>query len=101
MGAASERLPIVIDGFICTAAAVLAIALSPTSKEYMFFAHSSAENGYPVVLKNLNVRPMLNLDMCLGEGTGAALAMSILDAAVNLFHQMSTFEQAEVCRKKE
>lgn len=101
MGAASERLPIVIDGFICTAAAVLAIALSARSKEYMFFAHSSAENGYPMILENLNIRPILNLEMRLGEGTGAALAMSILDSGVNLFHQMSTFEQAEVSRKKE
>jgi len=101
IGAASEKIPVVMDGYICTAAAALAIALSSKSKEYMFFAHSSAENGYQVVLKNLNVRPILNLEMRLGEGTGAALAMFILDSAVNLFRKMPTFEQAEVSRKKE
>jgi nicotinate-nucleotide--dimethylbenzimidazole phosphoribosyltransferase len=101
LGAASERIPIVVDGFICTAAAALAIALSSTAKEYMFFAHCSAENGCTLVLNNLNVRPILSLDMRLGEGTGAALAMSLLDSAVKLFREMPTFEQAEVSRKKE
>ena len=101
LGAASERIPVVIDGFICTAASALAISLSPKCKDYMFFAHCSAEGGYPWILNRLNVRSILDLQMRLGEGTGAALAMMILDSAVNLYREMPTFEQAEVSRKKE
>jgi nicotinate-nucleotide--dimethylbenzimidazole phosphoribosyltransferase len=101
LGAASKKIPVVIDGFICTAAAAIAIALAPASREYLFFAHASAEIGYANVLQQLNVEPILNLGMRLGEGTGAALAMAIIDSAVNLFVEMPTFEQAEVSRKKE
>jgi nicotinate-nucleotide--dimethylbenzimidazole phosphoribosyltransferase len=101
LGAASKRIPVVIDGFICSAAAAIAIALAPACKEFLFFAHASAEMGYGTVLQHLDVAPILNLGMRLGEGTGAALAMGIIDAAINLFVEMPTFEQAEVSRKKE
>jgi nicotinate-nucleotide--dimethylbenzimidazole phosphoribosyltransferase len=101
LGAASKRIPVVIDGFICTAAAAIAIALAPACSPFLFFAHASAEMGYATVLQHLNVDPILNLEMRLGEGTGAALAMGIIDSAVNLFREMPTFEQAEVSRKKE
>jgi nicotinate-nucleotide--dimethylbenzimidazole phosphoribosyltransferase len=101
LGAASKRIPVVIDGFICTAAATIAIALAPACREFLFFAHASAERGYGTVLQHLHVEPILDLQMRLGEGTGAALAMGIIDSAVNLFREMPTFEQAEVSRKKE
>ncbi|MCI0605571.1 nicotinate-nucleotide--dimethylbenzimidazole phosphoribosyltransferase [bacterium] len=101
IGAASERIPIVIDGFICSSAAAISVALAPVSKEYMFFGHASAENGYGIVLQHLDVKPILDLDMRLGEGTGAALAFGIIQSAVDLFREMPTFEQAEVSRKKE
>ncbi|MCI0411273.1 nicotinate-nucleotide--dimethylbenzimidazole phosphoribosyltransferase [bacterium] len=101
LGAAASWLPVVVDGFICTAAAAIAMALVPPCREYMFFAHDSAEMGYRNVLQHLNVEPILNLEMRLGEGTGAALAMGIIDSAVSLFREMPTFEQADVSRKKE
>jgi nicotinate-nucleotide--dimethylbenzimidazole phosphoribosyltransferase len=101
LGAASERIPIVIDGFICTAAAALAISLCFNAKNYMFFSHCSAENGYVWIQNRMDFRPILDLRMRLGEGTGAALAMMIVDSAVKLFREMPTFDQAEVSRKKE
>ncbi|MCI0442480.1 nicotinate-nucleotide--dimethylbenzimidazole phosphoribosyltransferase [bacterium] len=101
LGAASKRIPFVIDGYICTAAASIAIALGPASKEYMFFAHNSSEGGYKTILEYLKVKPILDLDMRLGEGTGAALAMEMIQSAADLFREMPTFEQAEVSRKTE
>jgi nicotinate-nucleotide--dimethylbenzimidazole phosphoribosyltransferase len=99
LGAASNRIPVVIDGYICTASAAIACALAPLSAEYMFFAHNSAEQGYKFALERLKVKPILDLEMRLGEGTGAAIAMDILQSALDLFREMPTFEQAEVSRK--
>ncbi len=90
------RLPIVVDGFVATAAAAVAFAIDPSSKQTCFFAHSSAEKAHALVLKHLNVTPILALEMRLGEGTGAALAMHILDAAARLLCEMATFESAGV-----
>jgi nicotinate-nucleotide--dimethylbenzimidazole phosphoribosyltransferase len=99
LGGAHERIPTIVDGFICTAAAAIAIQISPQCKDYLFFSHESAEKGYKNVLRRLDVQPILNLGMRLGEGTGAAMAMQILDSAVALFREMPTFEQAEVSQQ--
>jgi nicotinate-nucleotide--dimethylbenzimidazole phosphoribosyltransferase len=99
IGGASEGIATLVDGFICTAAAAVAIQVSPRCKDYLFFSHASAERGYSQVLERLHLQPLLNLEMRLGEGTGAALAMQILDSAVALFRDMPTFEEAEVSRE--
>src|SRR5262245_29675516 len=99
LGGAAEGIATLVDGFICTAAAAVAIHLSPHCKDYLFFSHASAERGYAKVLDRLQVQPLLDLGMRLGEGTGAAMAMQIFDSAIALFRQMPTFEEAEVSRE--
>jgi nicotinate-nucleotide--dimethylbenzimidazole phosphoribosyltransferase len=90
---------VVIDGFIATAAACIAYALCPPAKAYFIFAHLSAEQGHARVLEMLRVRPLLNLEMRLGEGTGAVLGMSLVEAAVRLLSEMATFSEAGVSGK--
>lgn len=99
LGAAARRLPVVVDGFIATAAAVVARGFYPPICDHLFFGHRSAEGGHPLVLEALGVRPILQLDMRLGEGTGAVLAMSVICTALELYHQMATFAQAGVSSK--
>jgi nicotinate-nucleotide--dimethylbenzimidazole phosphoribosyltransferase len=99
LAAAASDLPIVIDGFIATAAAAIARRISPGACDYMFFGHRSAEGGHSTVLESLGARPILDLGMRLGEGTGAALAMKAIESALTLFHQMATFTSAGVSRK--
>ncbi|MBV8774875.1 MAG: nicotinate-nucleotide--dimethylbenzimidazole phosphoribosyltransferase [Deltaproteobacteria bacterium] len=99
LGAAAEKLPIVVDGFIATAAALAAERIRPGLSEYMFFGHRSAEGGHSLVLELLGVRPILDLGMRLGEGTGAALAMKTIESALELFHHMATFTSAGVSGK--
>ncbi len=101
LGAASHHIPIVIDGFISGAAALIAAALSPELKEYLIAAHVSAEKGHPILLKHLGLKPLLNLDMRLGEGTGAALGIFICEAAARILAEMSTFSQAGVSERTE
>lgn len=84
LGAASMRRVVLVDGFISTAAALAAIRLVPATLDYCVFAHGSAERGHPLMLRTLGVRPLLDLDLRLGEGTGAALAAPLLVAAANL-----------------
>lgn len=84
LGAASKRRPVVVDGFISTAAALLAVRLSPATRDYCVFAHRSAEKGHDIALDALSARPLLDLGMRLGEGTGALLAIPILRAAGRL-----------------
>jgi len=98
IGAAIEKIGAVVDGFICTAAAAIALRLSPLIRQYLFFGHCSAERGSGLVFEKLDVQPLLQLDMRLGEGTGAALAMRLFDDAIALYDQMPTFEQASVSR---
>jgi nicotinate-nucleotide--dimethylbenzimidazole phosphoribosyltransferase len=98
LGAASLRKPVVLDGFIATAAALIAHALSPHASGYMIAGHRSAEGGHDIMLRHLNKRPLLDLDMRLGEGTGAALSFPILDAAVRVLTEVRTFEEASVSR---
>jgi nicotinate-nucleotide--dimethylbenzimidazole phosphoribosyltransferase len=99
LGAAACRVPVVVDGFIATAAAAVADRIFPGLTARSFFSHRSAEGGHRIALEHLRVRPLLDLDMRLGEGTGAALAISIIQAALALFHQMATFDSAGVAEK--
>jgi nicotinate-nucleotide--dimethylbenzimidazole phosphoribosyltransferase len=84
LGAASMRRVVLVDGFISTAAALAAVRLVPAALDYCVFAHGSAERGHPAMLQALGARPLLDLDLRLGEGTGAALAAPLLVAAANL-----------------
>jgi nicotinate-nucleotide--dimethylbenzimidazole phosphoribosyltransferase len=96
LGAAARRVPVVIDGFISGAAAVIAAALAPGVREYLIAAHASAEAGHPAMLKYLGLRPLLDLEMRLGEGTGAALGIIIAEAAARTLNEMATFAEAGV-----
>jgi nicotinate-nucleotide--dimethylbenzimidazole phosphoribosyltransferase len=96
IGAASLGIPVVSDGFISGAATLAALRLAPAVRPWVFASHRSAEPGHRVVLEALGLRPVLQLDMRLGEGTGGALAMEIMDAACAVMSGMATFEQAGV-----
>jgi len=99
MGGAAKRVPVVIDGFISGAAALLAARLGPRVKPYLIAAHQSVEIGHRVILDQLGLRPLLDLDLRLGEGTGAALAFHLLEAAARLLDEMATFVEAGVSDK--
>ena len=99
LGAAARRVPVVTDGFIATAAAVLAARLCPASSGYLFASHRSTEPGHAYLLAILEQEPLLDLGMRLGEGTGAALAMKLIQAAVAAFTRMATFAAAGVSNK--
>jgi len=96
LGAAEQGVCVVTDGFISGAATLAAVRLCPDSIEYVFPSHLSVEPGHRVVLSSLNLKPVLELDMRLGEGTGAALAMGIIDAASAMLSGMATFAEAGV-----
>ena len=100
LGAAAHHVPVVIDGFISGAAALIATELSPSLKNYLIAAHLSAESGHKVLLQYLGLTPLLKLEMRLGEGTGAALGMAIVEAAVKTLAQMATFSEAGVTKEK-
>ncbi len=101
LGAASLGLPVVVDGFISTAGALIAYALNPSVRDYMFAAHNSQEVGHRVMLEHMGLRPILDLDLRLGEGTGAALAMTIIDAGLKIYREMATFDEAGVTGEKQ
>jgi nicotinate-nucleotide--dimethylbenzimidazole phosphoribosyltransferase len=101
IGGAAGRVPIVVDGFISTAAALLAVAIEPKIKGYLFAGHISEEKGHRRALEYLGLEPLLDLRMRLGEGTGAALAIPIIEAGVKILAQMATFEEAGVSRGPE
>jgi nicotinate-nucleotide--dimethylbenzimidazole phosphoribosyltransferase len=96
LAAAQHRLVIVVDGFICTAAAALAVAIAPDVYGYLIVGHHSVEPGHKLLLERLKLTPILNLNMRLGEATGAVLAMPILESAMALYLQMATFASAGV-----
>lgn len=96
LAAAEEKMHIVVDGFICTAAAIAAIKINANVKDYMIFAHCSGEQGHQKMLAHLEVTPLLDLGLRLGEGTGAALALPLIQASVNFYNEMASFAQAEV-----
>ncbi|TPH15732.1 nicotinate-nucleotide--dimethylbenzimidazole phosphoribosyltransferase [Litorilituus lipolyticus] len=96
LAAAQENMHILVDGFICTAAALVAIQINPTVKDYMIFAHCSGEKGHIKMLEWLEVEPLLNIGLRLGEGTGAALALPLIQASAAFYNEMASFEQADV-----
>ncbi len=99
LGAAANRIPVVIDGFISTAGALVAYCIEPKTKDYMFAAHNSVEIGHKAMLDKIGLRPILDLDLRLGEGTGAALAMLIIEAGLKIYKEMATFGEAGVSEK--
>ncbi|MBI4834912.1 MAG: nicotinate-nucleotide--dimethylbenzimidazole phosphoribosyltransferase [Planctomycetes bacterium] len=99
LAGAAHRVPVVIDGFISTAAAMLAVKLAPKSKDFLISSHCSAENGHKCALEYMGMRPLLDLNMRLGEGTGAALAMSLAESAIRIMTEMATFDSAGVAKK--
>jgi nicotinate-nucleotide--dimethylbenzimidazole phosphoribosyltransferase len=96
VGCAFHRIPIVVDGFISTAGAMIAVSLNPEIKGYLFAAHQSVEVGHRFMWEYIGQKPIFNLSLRLGEGTGAALAMSVIEAAVKVFNEMATFTEAGV-----
>ncbi len=96
LAAAAHRIPVVVDGFISGAAALIAYELSPEIKDYLIASHLSVEAGHRAILDHIGIEPLFNLNMRLGEGTGATLGMSIVDASCKLLCEMATFEEAGV-----
>jgi len=96
IGAAADRIPVVIDGFISTAGALIAYCIEPNTRDYMFAAHNSVEIGHRAMLGKIGLQPILDLDLRLGEGTGAALAMLIIEAGLRTYKEMATFDGADV-----
>jgi len=99
LGAVARRVPIVIDGFISGAAALLAYELAPVIQPHLIAAHRSVEVGHRVILDHLRLEPLFDLDLRLGEGTGATLGMSLCVAASKILTEMATFGEAEVSER--
>ncbi len=96
LGSARHRLPLIVDGFIASASAVVATGIHPAVREYLFLGHKSDERGHAVFVERFGLRPILDLGMRLGEGTGAVLAMGVVEAAVRVYNEMATFASAGV-----
>jgi nicotinate-nucleotide--dimethylbenzimidazole phosphoribosyltransferase len=101
LAAAAYRIPVVVDGFIATAAALIACALAPQARDFMLAGHRSAEPGHDAALAHLGLKPLLDLNMRLGEGTGAVLSMNLIEAAARTLGEMATFGEAGVSEKSE
>jgi nicotinate-nucleotide--dimethylbenzimidazole phosphoribosyltransferase len=101
LGAAQQEIPLLVDGFISTAAAAIAFAIAPQVRSYLFAGHQSEEPGHRVLLEYIGLRPILSLNMRLGEGTGAVLAVPIVESAMHLYNEMETFASAGVSEAKE
>ena len=100
LGCAANRIPVVIDGFISTAGALIANAIEPKSSAYMIPSHSSVEKGHRIALEYLGLKALFDFDMRLGEGTGAAIGISIAEAAVKILNEMATFSSAGVSTER-
>jgi len=100
LAASAHRIPVVIDGFISGAAALIAYELNPKIRDYLIASHLSVESGHRAVLEHLGIEPLFNLNMRLGEGTGAALGISLVDASCKILREMATFEEAGVSEKE-
>lgn len=96
IGAAKNRLPVVIDGYISAVAALVAYMLAPDSVDYMFASHKSWEKGYDHAIRALGLSPFLSLNMRLGEGSGCPIAFEVIKGACNVMNNMATFEEAEI-----
>lgn len=99
LGAASRRTPVVVDGFISSAGALAAMKIAPAVADVLLFSHLSKEQGHRQVMQTMGIRPILDLDLRLGEGTGAALAMQLVDASLKIYGEMATFSSASVSGK--
>jgi len=100
LAGAFHGYPVVIDGFISTAGALIAHALCPYATDYLFAGHCSEEPGHGIMLRHLKLEPILDLEMRLGEGTGGALAMSVMEGALRVFNDVLTFEEAGIAGKE-
>jgi nicotinate-nucleotide--dimethylbenzimidazole phosphoribosyltransferase len=96
VGAAARRIPVVVDGFISSAAAAIACTLEPKVRQFLFAGHRSSEPGHAALLEIIGDAPLLDLQMRLGEGTGAALAMNVIEVAAKIYDEMATFSSAGV-----
>jgi len=96
LGAAARRLPVVLDGFITGSAALVAAGLCPLVQDYLIAGHRSTEPGHAFLLRHLDLQPLLDLDLRLGEGTGAVLALNLVEASLRILREMATFEDAGV-----
>ncbi|MCG2789754.1 MAG: nicotinate-nucleotide--dimethylbenzimidazole phosphoribosyltransferase [Actinomycetia bacterium] len=101
LGCAARRVPVVIDGFISGAGALIAESIAPKCRDYMIASHCSVEKGHKIMLEKLGMKPLFNFDMRLGEGTGAALGISIAQASMKILNEMATFGEAGVSQKNE
>ena len=99
LGAVAARVPVVLDGFIAGAAALIAVGLQPLCRGYLIASHRSVEQGHRVILDHLGLKPLLDLELRLGEGTGACLGMDLVCAAIKIYTEMATFGEAGVSEK--
>ncbi|MFC2140407.1 nicotinate-nucleotide--dimethylbenzimidazole phosphoribosyltransferase [Candidatus Auribacterota bacterium] len=100
LAAAKNRVPIVVDGFISASAALLAYTLEHKVKDYLLGSHNSVEQGHKAIMNFMGIKPLFDLGLRLGEGTGAAIAMGIIEASLKILNEMATFESAGVSDKK-
>ncbi len=100
LGGAALGKPILLDGFITTAAALIAVKIEPTLKDYLIASHLSNEQGHQLALRSLGISPLLELNLRLGEGTGACLAMGMVEASIKILDEMDTFEKAGVTKSQ-
>jgi nicotinate-nucleotide--dimethylbenzimidazole phosphoribosyltransferase len=101
LGAAARRIGIVIDGFICTAGAAVACAIAPDARGAIFAGHLSQEPGHRALLDHMQLKPLVQLDMRLGEGTGAVLTFPLIESAIRIYNEMATFSSAGVSEATE
>ena len=99
LGAATARVPVVLDGFIAGAAALIAVGLQPRCRDYVIASHRSVERGHQAILDHLGLKPLFDLDLRLGEGTGACLGMSLVQASIKILTEMATFDEAGVSQR--
>ncbi len=99
LGAAAARVAVVLDGFITGAAALIAVGLQPLCREYLIASHRSVERGHHAILEHLGLKPLFDLDLRLGEGTGACLGMGIVQASIKILIEMATFDEANVSQR--
>jgi len=99
LGAAACRIPVVLDGFISGAAALIATGLQPLCREYLIASHLSVEQGHQAVVNQLGLKPLFDLELRLGEGTGACLGIGLVQAGIKILGQMATFDEAGVSKQ--
>ena len=100
LGAAAQKIPVVVDGFISGAGAALALKMSPSAGDYIFPSHRSTEPGHKIFFELLGYPPLFDLNMRLGEGTGALLAVNLIQSAIKIYKEMATFQSAGVSNKQ-